>query len=53
MYAEIPEKNVDNLDRIEEGKIYDIRKFLVFPRKYVLDQWKAIQWSSLQSAHRL
>lgn len=35
IYAEIPEKNVDNfMDRIEEGKIYDIRK-LVFPRKYV------------------
>ena len=36
MYAEVPEKNVDSfIDRIEEGKIYDIRKFLVFPRKYV------------------
>jgi len=35
MYAEVLEKNVASfLDRIEEGKIYDIRKFLVFPRKY-------------------
>lgn len=36
MYAEIPDKLVDQyMDRIEEGKIYDIRKFFVFPKKYV------------------
>jgi hypothetical protein len=36
MYAEIPEKNVQQfMNVIEEGKIYVIRKFFVFPKKYV------------------
>lgn len=36
MYAEISEKLVnDFINLIEEGKIYDIRKFFVFPKKYV------------------
>jgi hypothetical protein len=36
MYAEIPEKNVQQfMNVIEEGKIYDIRKFFMFPKKYV------------------
>jgi len=45
MYAEVPEKNVDNfLDRIEEGKIYDIRKFLVFPRRF---SFRAVEGHSM------
>ncbi|KAM0831552.1 hypothetical protein ACQ4PT_065453 [Festuca glaucescens] len=36
MYAEIPEKVVDQfMDVIREGGVYDIRKFFVFPKKYV------------------
>ncbi|KAM0910045.1 hypothetical protein ACQ4PT_014417 [Festuca glaucescens] len=36
MYAEVPEKIVDQfMDTIREGHIYDIRKFFVFPKKYV------------------
>jgi hypothetical protein len=36
MYAEILDKLVDQfMNIIEEGKIYDIRKFFVFPKKYV------------------
>jgi hypothetical protein len=36
MYSEISEKLVnDFINLIEEGKIYDIRKFFVFPKKYV------------------
>jgi hypothetical protein len=35
MYAEIPDKLVDQfMNIIEEGKIYDIRKFFVLPKKY-------------------
>ncbi|XBI37167.1 hypothetical protein VPH35_122552 [Triticum aestivum] len=45
MYAKVPEKNVDSfINRIEEGKIYDIRKFLVFPRKYV---FKSVEGHSM------
>ncbi|XP_047071338.1 replication protein A 70 kDa DNA-binding subunit-like [Lolium rigidum] len=36
MYAEVPEKIVDQfMDMIREGHVYDIRKFFVFPKKYV------------------
>jgi hypothetical protein len=36
MYAEILDKAVNQfMAMIEEGKIYDIRKFFVFPKKYV------------------